>query len=68
MTKKHFEAIAHTLNANRADLSLVQDMADTLEEFSSTFSRRLFIEASTRNLVDFWTSQKFLLDSELPKR
>ncbi len=47
MNRKHFEAIAHTLDANRADLALVEDMADTLEEFNPLFNRARFVKAAT---------------------
>jgi hypothetical protein len=52
MTKKHFEAIAHTLNANHAPMELVLDMADTLSEHNARFDRDVFIKASTHNIVD----------------
>lgn len=50
MTRKHFEAIAHTLNANLAPLELVLDMADTLAEYNSLFDRERFVKASTLEL------------------
>ena len=50
MTKKDFVAIAHTLDANFADLNLVLDMADTLAESNPRFNRVLFILAATENL------------------
>ena len=52
MSKQDFEAIAHTLDANVADLSLVLDMADTLAGSNPRFDRVRFIHASTRNLAD----------------
>lgn len=55
MTRKHFEAIAHTLNANAAPLALVEDMADTLAETNPRFDRARFIEASTKRLLDLQT-------------
>ena len=55
MTKKHFIAIAATLNANRAPLALVEDMADTLAETNDLFDRERFIQASTVALLDITT-------------
>lgn len=50
MTRKHFIAIAATLDANRAPLALVQDFADMLEEQNERFDRPRFIEAATINI------------------
>lgn len=50
MTKKHFEAIAHTLDANYAPLELVLDFADMCAEMSDRFSKARFVEAATKNL------------------
>lgn len=50
MTKKDFEAIAHTLNANVTPLTLVSDFADMCEESNPNFNRQRFIVASTLNL------------------
>ncbi len=50
MTRKHFEAIAHTLDANRANLALVCDFADMCGEFNEQFDRERFIKAATLNL------------------
>ena len=52
MTKKHFEAIANTLNANRASMELVLDMADTLAETNPRFDRDLFIKAASHNIAE----------------
>lgn len=52
MTRKHFEAIAHTLDANHAPLALVLDFADMLEEQNERFDRGRFVTASTKNLAD----------------
>ena len=48
MTKQHFEAIAHTLDANVADMCLVLDFADMLEEQNDRFDRPRFVEAATK--------------------
>ena len=50
MTKKHFLAIALTLNSNRAPLSLVLDLADDFEDINPRFDRRRFIDEATVNL------------------
>lgn len=50
MTKKDFEAIAHTLDANHAPLTLVQDFADMLKEDNPRFDRDTFIRAATHNI------------------
>lgn len=47
MTKKDYIAIAEVLNANRADMPLVLDMADMLSEDNARFDRSRFVEAST---------------------
>lgn len=48
MSRAHFEAIAHVLDANHADLSLVQDFADMCEESNPLFDRMRFIKAATK--------------------
>lgn len=63
MTKKHFEAIAHTLDANMAPLHLVSDFADMCEEFSTTFDRQTFIVAATGNLRKQQEHDARLLDN-----
>lgn len=52
MTRKHFAAIANTLNDNLAPLYLVEDMADTLAMFNDQFDRERFIKAATVRLLD----------------
>jgi hypothetical protein len=52
MSKKDFEAIAHVLNANVANLAIVLDFADMLEESNPRFDRARFIDASTVKLLD----------------
>lgn len=47
MTKAQFEAIAATLNANRADYALVADFADMCEEFNPNFDRARFIATAS---------------------
>lgn len=64
MTRKHFEAIAHTLNMNHADLNIVQDMADMLEEQNERFDRPRFIAAATKNLREDLNSTLRILDRE----
>lgn len=62
MTKKHFEAIAHCLDANLAPLALVQDMADTLAEENPRFDRARFVAASTIRLRDQMQHEAYLID------
>lgn len=64
MTKKHFEAIAHTLNANFAPMALVLDFADMCEEMSDRFDRQMFVLASTRNLIRVCESEARILAIE----
>lgn len=64
MTKKHFEAIAHTLNANFASMALVLDFADMCEEMSDRFDRQMFVLASTRNLIRVCESEARILAIE----
>lgn len=52
MTRKHFEAIAATLNANVAPLNLVLDFADMLEEENDRFDRGRFVVAATLELSE----------------
>ena len=51
MTRKHFEAIAHVLDANHADHALVEDFADMCAESNPLFDRERFIKAATNQLV-----------------
>jgi len=62
MTKKDFIAIAHTLDANLAPLSLVQDFADMLAETNPRFDKRLFVAASTIRLEKQMEHEKYMLD------
>lgn len=62
MTRKHFEAIAHTLDANQAPLSLVSDFADMLEESNPRFDRQRFVVASTLNLRSQQEHEARMLD------
>lgn len=48
MTRKHFEAIAHVLNANMAPHELVEDFADMLEQENPRFDRYRFVDASSK--------------------
>lgn len=50
MTRKDFEEIAKTLDANFAPLSLVLDFANMLEETNPRFDRVRFVRASTNNI------------------
>ena len=52
MTKKDYEAIAEILDANVADLGIVFDFADMLEEDNPRFDRKRFIDASTVQMLD----------------
>lgn len=64
MTKKHFIAIAANLDANRAPLALVLDLADEFEGFNPNFDRAQFVEASTLNLRDEAASTLFTISVE----
>ena len=64
MTRKDFEAIAHTLNANTAPLELVLDFADMLEESNPRFDRARFVEAATKKLRPNLDYDRRLLDLE----
>jgi hypothetical protein len=50
MTRQDYEAIAKVLDANHADLALVGDFADMLEENNARFDRGLFFKAATGNV------------------
>jgi hypothetical protein len=63
MRKQDYIAIAKVLDANRAPVALVQDMADTFEEGNPRFNRALFVQASTNNLMVDMAHDKRLLDS-----
>ena len=66
MTKKHFEAIAHTLDANHAPLSLVLDFADMCEEENPRFDRGAFVVAATKNLrANLETDLRILLTNSI---
>lgn len=64
LSRKHFEAIAHTLDANRADLALVEDFADMCAEFNPLFDRKRFVTAAT---IKWREWQSYELD-QLKKR
>lgn len=68
MTKRDFEAIAHTLNANVAPLALVSDFADMCEETNPRFDRQRFIIASTANLRAQQESDARLLLNEIKEK
>lgn len=63
MTRKNFEAIAHTLDANEAPLYLVLDFADMLEEQNERFDRARFVAASTGQLTDRLSHDTRMLDN-----
>lgn len=65
MTRKDFEAIAHTLDANEAPLSLVSDFADMCAETNANFDRRRFVFAATDNLRKTWDSEARMLAREI---
>ena len=50
MTRKDFENIAATLNANAAPLELVLDFADMLEETNPRFDRGRFVAAAAQEV------------------
>lgn len=62
MTRKNYIAIAEVLDANRAPLALVQDMADLLEEDNPRFDRDRFIAASTKMLYNILNLDKSIID------
>lgn len=62
MTRKDFEAIAHVLDANVADIGLVFDFANMLAETNERFNRELFIKASTIQLRGSLASTGRMLD------
>jgi hypothetical protein len=62
MTKQHFEAIAHVLDANVTPLPIVLDFADMLEEQNERFDRARFIDASTIKLLDSHSRTVRMLD------
>lgn len=64
MTRKDFEAIAEVLDANRAPLETVLDMADMLGEQNPRFNRGLFIQASTHKLQGYLEYQDRAISSE----
>ena len=49
MTRKHFEAIAAILKANKASAELVHEMAGYLATQNVNFNRSRFVRASGRN-------------------
>jgi hypothetical protein len=51
MTRKDFEAIAHVLDANHADIGIVLDFAMMLEEQNPRFDTGLFVKAATHHLL-----------------
>lgn len=65
MSKRDFEAIAHTLNANMAPLELVLDFADMLEETNPRFDRSLFVQAATMTIRVQMQRNTKALDFEL---
>lgn len=65
MTRKHFEAIAHVLDANIVDLAIVSDFADMLEESNPRFDRLTFVQASTVNLRKRWASDQRIMEKGL---
>jgi hypothetical protein len=69
MTRKDFEAIAHILDANVADIGIVLDFTDLLEETNPRFDRARFIDASTIKLRDSWSrGPRMMANAKKPRR